>query len=162
MRQPAPTDYRSVGNRSVVVVVALGVALAGCAGTRVASFGPLANGASLVTLVVSEDREVVAYECRKTGVAGTVLGCQMSWLAVADGGSPVRAMKIVRYTDALPSALAFEIDAHELCHAVAALQSLKDPCHDGNDGVALTMEDPQAARTRALKAAIRRGPPPPP
>jgi hypothetical protein len=44
-------------------------------------------------------------------------------------------MTIVRYAETLPSAVTFEIDAHELCHAVAALQLLDDPCHHGNDGV---------------------------
>jgi hypothetical protein len=44
-------------------------------------------------------------------------------------------MKIVRYAETLPSAVTFEIDAHELCHAVAALQLMDDPCHDGNNGM---------------------------
>jgi hypothetical protein len=35
----------------------------------------------------------------------------------------------------VPSALAIEIDVHELCHVVAALQSIEDPCHLGNNGV---------------------------
>jgi hypothetical protein len=30
--------------------------------------------------------------------------------------------------------MAFEIDIHELCHAVAALQPIEDPCHVGNRG----------------------------
>ena len=52
---------------------------------------------------------------------------------------PTRVVKIVRYTDALPSEMAFEIDLHELCHMVAALQPvLRDPCHDGNDGQVLS------------------------
>lgn len=38
------------------------LALTGCATTRMASFGPLAGDHMLVTLVVSEDREVVARE----------------------------------------------------------------------------------------------------
>jgi len=52
-----------------------------------------------------------------------------------DGRTEVKMMKVVRYTDALPSALALEIDAHELCHVVAALQPIDDPCHLGNGGV---------------------------
>ena len=44
-------------------------------------------------------------------------------------------MKIVRYAETLPSAATFEIDAHELCHVIAALQLIDDPCHVGNDGV---------------------------
>ena len=33
---------------------------------------------------------------------------------------------------------ALEIDVHELCHAVASLQSVPDPCHVGNNGVLQT------------------------
>jgi hypothetical protein len=51
------------------------------------------------------------------------------------GALPVRAVKIIRYADTLPSPVSFEIDAHELCHAVAALQLVDDPCHDGNAGL---------------------------
>jgi hypothetical protein len=51
-----------------------------------------------------------------------------------DDDITVQAMKIVRYTDSLPSALAFEIDAHELCHAIASLQPIADPCHVDNYG----------------------------
>jgi hypothetical protein len=54
-------------------------------------------------------------------------------------------MTIVRYTDSLPSKLAFEIEVHELCHAIASLQTIDDPCHVGNDGL-LTAES--AARVR--------------
>jgi hypothetical protein len=44
-------------------------------------------------------------------------------------------VKIVRYTDALPSRMAFEIDAHELCHAIASVQGIADPCHAENHGL---------------------------
>jgi hypothetical protein len=57
------------------------------------------------------------------------------------GGSPVRAIKIVRYAETVPSAVTFEIDAHELCHAIASLQLFKDhPCHAGNGGVLQALE----------------------
>ena len=64
---------------------------------------------------------------------GPLLGCRVT-RRVQLGGVTVQAMKIVRYTDALPSALAFEIDAHELCHAIASLQPIADPCHTENNG----------------------------
>ena len=48
---------------------------------------------------------------------------------------PVRSMKIVRYAESLPSAVTFEIDAHELCHAIAAVQSIEDPCHAVDHGI---------------------------
>jgi hypothetical protein len=44
----------------------------------------------------------------------------------------------VRYTDALPSTMAFEIEVHELCHAVAALQTIDDSCHAENNGLIQT------------------------
>ena len=54
---------------------------------------------------------------------------------VVPGALAVRAMTIVRFAESLPSPVTFEVDAHELCHAVAALQLLPvDPCHDGNSG----------------------------
>jgi hypothetical protein len=110
------------------------VGLSGCAAaTRVARMGPLAGDHVLVTLVVTEDRQVVRRECENVLAAGPILGCQMSW-TVPGPHPPVRAMKIVRYTDSIPSPLAFEIDAHELCHAIAALQVMNDPCHTGNNG----------------------------
>jgi hypothetical protein len=112
------------------------VSVAGCVSTRAASLGSLHGGQPLVTLVVSEDRALIARECRNVRSAGEVLGCQMSWPVQVPSGLPMRATKIVRYTDALPSELAFEIEVHELCHAVAALQLVADPCHEGNAGVA--------------------------
>lgn len=113
------------------------LALSGCAtGTRTGQLGPLAASEHLVTLVVTEDTAVVRQEC-PLGIVATshVLGCQTSRpVAVKDGGV-ARVVKIVRFTDRLPSAMAFEIDIHELCHAVAALQPIADPCHVGNGGV---------------------------
>jgi hypothetical protein len=38
--------------------------------------------------------------------------------------------------------VAFEIEAHELCHAVASLQAMRDPCHDDNGGVVTSMPAP--------------------
>jgi hypothetical protein len=121
----------------LATLAALGVALGGCAtGTLVAQFGPLPGGAKLVTLVVSEDVEVVRRECAEVGAIGRVLGCQSSKSVPGGNGPlPVRAMKIVRYAETLPSAVTFEIDAHELCHAIAALQFMDDPCHHGNNGM---------------------------
>jgi hypothetical protein len=109
--------------------------LAGCVATRSASFGPLPDNESLVTLVVSEDSDVVRRECRDVPALSRILGCQTSKVVRLPHGDSVRAVKIVRFTDALPSALAFEIDIHELCHAIAAVQGLADPCHGGNGGV---------------------------
>ena len=57
-------------------------------------------------------------------------------------------MKIVRYAETAPSPATFEIDAHELCHAVAALQPMKDPCHDGNGGVLQAQESAGVAIQR--------------
>ena len=117
---------------TVLALVAL--CLSGCAtATRVARMGPLLGDHMLVTLVVTEDRQVVSRECDNVLAAGPILGCHKSW-TVPGPHRPVRAVKIVRYTDSIPSPLAFEIDAHELCHAVAALQVMDDPCHVGNNG----------------------------
>lgn len=139
--------YREIVRRSPLIglcaTAALGLSLAGCVlETRVARFGRLPGNHSLVTLVVSEDREVVARECSNVPATGPLLGCQISWPIRTPGALPVRAVKIVRYTDSLPSPLAFEIDAHELCHAVAALQLVEDPCHQGNGGMAQAAADP--------------------
>jgi hypothetical protein len=123
--------------RSFVLLALVAVAATGCAtGTLVAKFGPLPSGASLMTLIVSENVEVVRRECAEVGVFGRVLGCQSAQpVREANAPLPVRTVKIVRYADTLPSATSFEIDAHELCHVVAALQLMADPCHEGNDGV---------------------------
>jgi hypothetical protein len=108
----------------------------GCAttGTRSGHLGVLDTDAQLVTLVVSEDSTVVRGECPLVA-HGSVLGCQTSRTVALPDGRSVRLVKIVRFTDRLPSAMAFEIDIHELCHAVAALQGIDDPCHTGNGGV---------------------------
>ena len=59
-----------------------------------------------------------------------------------------RAVKIVRYTDRLPSEMAFEIDLHELCHVVAALQPIADPCHNGNGGTIRAWAGAEASTAR--------------
>ena len=124
-------------------------AVSGCAtsGVRSAQLGFLPGGEPLVTLVVSEDSTVVQGECPPNFSHGGVLGCQTSRTVELPDGQSVRVVKIVRYTDRLPSDLAFEIDIHELCHAVAVLQQIADPCHTGNDGVAA---QPAALRRNLL------------
>jgi hypothetical protein len=120
---------------SVLAEVVALIALGGCAtSTRTASMGPLPTG-PLVTLIVSDDRAVVERECREVPALGPILGCSIWRTVQPDGKTDVKVMKVVRYTDAMPSALALEIDAHELCHVVAALQPIDDPCHVGNGGV---------------------------
>jgi hypothetical protein len=123
--------------RPIVLLFFVGAVLllSACAETRVARFGALGNDEALVTLVVTEDLDRVQRECQNVPEHGTILGCHMSRPIVLSEDVPVVTMTIVRYTDALPSAMAFEIDAHELCHAVAAVQLIGDPCHNGNDGV---------------------------
>lgn len=96
--------------------------------------GPLPSLEPLVTLVVSDDRRVVEHECRDVPAFGPILGCS-TWRTIRVDDTDVKVMKIVRYADSVPSALALEIDVHELCHVVAALQSIADPCHRENDGV---------------------------
>lgn len=124
-------------HRIALIVLAAVVGLTGCLSTRMVDMGPLPSG-PLVTLVVSEDRAVVERECREVAMLSPVLGCSV-WRAVSpDGVTTIKAMKVVRYTDSLPSPLALEIDVHELCHVVAALQPIEDPCHVGNDGVVRT------------------------
>jgi hypothetical protein len=74
-----------------------------------------------------------------SSAAGSHASCPLS------DGRDARVITIVRYTDSLPSKLAFEIEVHELCHAIAPLQSIDDPCHVGNGGL-LTADS--AARVR--------------
>ena len=110
--------------------------LTGCAtSTRMARMGPLPSLEPLVTLVVSNDRRVVEEECRDVLALGPILGCSMWRTIRLEGAAEVKVMKVVRYADTVPSTLALEIDVHELCHVVAALQSIDDPCHLGNNGV---------------------------
>ncbi len=121
--------------RPMAVLAAL-VLLTGCAaGTRSASLGVLPRDERLVTLVVSEDLTVVRRECPFAMPVGSVLGCQTSRLVTLPDGTQIRTVKVVRYADGLPSALSFEIDVHEMCHALAAVQGIEAPCHVGNGGV---------------------------
>jgi hypothetical protein len=126
-------DRRAKRFGGALLVVAL--LWSGCASTRTGEFGRLPNNESLVTLTVTEDRDVVQRECRGAVAPGPILGCRALRPIVLDDDLIVQHVKIVRYTDALPSAMAFEIDIHELCHAVAALQPIDDPCHVGNRGL---------------------------
>ncbi|HEY2996272.1 MAG TPA: hypothetical protein VGM22_25945 [Methylomirabilota bacterium] len=118
------------------LLVALGLLLAGCAtSTKSMGMGPFSNGDRLVTVVVSEDRAVVRRECVDIPSAGPILGCHL-WRRVFEPGvGAVQLVKIVRFTDTMPSTLSLEIDVHELCHAIAALQPIPDPCHADNGGV---------------------------
>ena len=123
------------GYQAIATGIAVSMLLSGCAESRSARFGFLPNAQPLVTLLVSRNGAVVERECPKVAFPGRVVGCHVTSSVTLPDGSSVRAVKIVRYTDALPSKLAFEIDIHELCHAVAALQHIEDPCHGGNAGV---------------------------
>ena len=116
----------------------LGLLAAGCAATRSGAMGMLPSRDPLVTLVVSQERAIIAQECPPRITATPILGCQTSRPIPQPDGLTARVVKIVRYTDALPSEMAFEIDLHELCHAIAALQPIRDPCHDGNGGQVVT------------------------
>jgi hypothetical protein len=58
-----------------------------------------------VTLIVSDDRGVVERECREVRALGPVLGCSIWRTVQPDGKTDVKMMKVVRYTDAVPSAL---------------------------------------------------------
>lgn len=126
---------RGLARRLGVLTVPL--VLVGCAtiGTRTGHLGTLTGENHLVTLVVTEDLAVVRGECPQALAMPNVLGCQTTRQVKLGDGAAVRLVKIVRYTDRLPSAMAFEIDLHELCHVVAGLQPVADPCHVGNGGV---------------------------
>jgi hypothetical protein len=118
------------------LLAALSVLFAGCAtATKTLQMGLLGNGDKLVTVVVSEDRAVVRRECVNIPSAGPILGCH-AWRRISvPGAGAVQLVKIVRFADRVPSALTLEIDVHELCHAVAALQAIEDPCHTENGGI---------------------------
>lgn len=139
-----------MGHARIVSWGLVAAALAGCVssgsddllafvsqpGTREIRFGHIRPGEPLVTLVVTQDRNVVWSQCADAGMAGgALLGCQRSHVVQVTGGRAAQAIKIVRYADVLPSRLAFEIEAHELCHAIAAVQALEDPCHTDPAGV---------------------------
>ena len=124
---------------TVATLIVLACFVAGCAtGTRSGGLGHLGLDAPLVSLLVSDDPDIVRRECPLSVTARRVLGCQTSRMVELPAGGVARAVRIVRYTDQLPSPFAFEIDLHELCHAVATAQGLDDPCHTGNGGFAQT------------------------
>ena len=114
------------------------IAVAGCAGTRVGHAGRLPTGDRLVTVVISEDREAIDRECGYPLSVGRIYGCQTSHTVALPDGRTARSIKVVRYTDVLPSMMAFEIEIHEFCHAIAALQTIDDPCHAENNGLLQT------------------------
>jgi hypothetical protein len=119
-----------------LIIASLG--LVGCAGTRVGHAGRLSTGDQLVTVVLSENREAIDRECGYPLSIGLVYGCQTSQTVALPDGRSARSIKVVRYTDVLPSMLAFEIEVHELCHAIATLQPIDDPCHADNNGLLQT------------------------
>lgn len=130
--------------RPRLLAVAALLLTGGCASTSTMEMGLLPHGQRLVTLVVSEDREVVGRECARVPATGRVLGCHLWQRVAVPGVGDVRLITIVRYTDALPSTLALEIDVHELCHAIAALQPIADPCHAENGGTIRSAADAHA------------------
>ena len=141
-----PSSVRPL--RFPLLVPAIAVLLvSGCAGTRVSSVGRLANDERLVTLVVTEDRKRVDSECKGVPALGAVLGCHVARRVQLDEHAAIQTVKLVRFTDRLPSAMAFEIEAHELCHTVAGLQGLPDPCHDDNGGVLASTAGPALGLT---------------
>jgi hypothetical protein len=128
-------------SRGLRGLIGLALLLTGCATTRMMQMGVLPQGRHLVTLVVTEDRDVVRDECRSVPATGTLLGCHLWHRVTLPDAGEVQLVKIVRYTDALPSPFALEIDVHELCHAIAALQPIADPCHADNDGAIRSAAD---------------------
>jgi hypothetical protein len=130
-----------MGPRRLLRIAGALMMLTGCATTRTMQMGVLPQGERLVTLVVSEDRDVIRDECRSVPADGPVLGCHVWRRVTLPDAGEVQLVKIVRYTDALPSTFALEIDAHELCHAIAALQPITDPCHADNGGAIRSAAD---------------------
>lgn len=125
------------------LVIAVAVVVSGCTTTTlVARVGPLAGGHTLLTLLVTDNLDVVKQECAGVSAHGRVLGCQRSSPVKEAGWPPVRSTTIVRYAETVPTPVTFEIEAHELCHALAAVQWLPDPCHVGNGGELRAMESP--------------------
>ncbi len=112
-----------------VTGLVMSIAVSGCAGTRTATLGPLGSNQALFTLTVTEDLGRVRQECEVSPRAGErILGCKKSRLAILASGQVVTRVQIVRYTDALPSDLAFGIDARQLCRTLSGLQAIVDPC----------------------------------
>jgi hypothetical protein len=131
--------------RLALVLVAAALVMTGCAGTRTAHVGLLPGRDRLVTLVVTEDLQVVRRECFNVPRTGAVLGCQIAHATSLPGGDAVTLVKIVRYTDALPSPAAFLRDAHQLCRTLAALQALATPCRAEDDTALIPARSPEVA-----------------
>ncbi len=133
--------------RLVLGLAATILLASGCASTRVARAGPIADGEALLTLVVTDDLTVVQRECR--GIA-RVAGCFTSHMVDVGDGVVVKTLKIVRYADVLPSATALERDAAALCHAAADFQRIVDPCRSGSPRAtrAPLRAEPSAVATR--------------
>lgn len=110
------------------------LALSGCAATLTAYAGPVGQE-NILTLVVSRDLGLIGEKCGAFPLGGRVYGCEFTRSLQMPDGTSVRLVTVVRYTDSLPSGLSFEVEVHELCHVVAALQAIPDPCHSGNHGV---------------------------
>jgi hypothetical protein len=119
---------RTLRSTTAVNLILFTTLVTGCATTRVAHLLPL------VTVVVSSDRAVVERECNDSDTVAATLGCERFSPVRLQDGSFARAVRLVRYADTLPSTMALEIDVHEMCHAVASVQRLADPCHIGNGG----------------------------
>lgn len=122
--------------------LALILLLAGCAQQARATQYGILNGLMgrqyLVTLYVYRNVESVAQACPTKADVPKGLGmygCQWNNEAVLSDGTKVQRTTVVRLTDRVPSATALEIEAHELCHVVASLQPMDDPCHLVNGGV---------------------------
>jgi len=119
-----------------ILVAAAACSLISCTAiTRIETIGPLSGNQKLVTLVVSESREVVAQWCLGPileAVGSRPLGCQLT--RPHSENQALQLTTIVRWTDTIPSIRTVEIEAHELCHLVATLQRIIDPCHIGNHG----------------------------
>ena len=110
------------------MLVPLMLLIAGCSTvTHTAHVGLLSNRESLVTLVVTEDPSVVSRACNDIP---RVAGCRHAGLATLADGTIVRTVKIVRLTDAPPTATAFASEARQLCEVIAALQSAPVSCHE--------------------------------
>lgn len=139
------------------LLVALLLILSGCAtGTRVVQYGAVAPSTYLVMLVVTDSLDVVDQKCKGAPRAARarLVGCQSTQtLGSAPGQPRVRGVRIVRYAESIPSPLTLEIEAHELCHAVAALQSITDPCHAGNNG---EVDLSHISRVRSFSGAVSR------
>ena len=114
--------------RQAVVLLAAMFSVVGCSTvTQTAHVGLLSNRESLVTLVVTEDQQVVARGCNNIP---RVQGCRHAGLSTLADGTVVRTVKIVRYTDTPPTAETFASEARQLCELIAALQSAPVSCHE--------------------------------